>query len=417
MLNRNLLLLAIVAFLIAAFAVSCADDSENDSDPLSLQDWIDLGKRLLGEGDGEAAAEAFENALCIDKKSPDAGYGVVLSGPVSFANFMDQIIGTLASITFNPEDDPTRNEPQAFSIDQVENPIHEYLLTYNVPYVWRSEDLFAQLAENGDLAFDLEWLPITINHDELLAFSGRFDRTDLSMFGALNSLILGLYDFILAHDLAFDFTAFVFPEIEDGASTIETIDTIVALLEDLLYSKTHPTFLYLEPEYGAEFMGEAGIAFGRAFERCDEAFGLLARETSPQGADQFRYLDTDRDGDYDRFDDPVQFGESLTFDATTAWIVHGFCEDLGPIFLEGSAFDEDPYTISLLTPAAFNELLIALGVLPLDLGPFTIETLPDWGGINVGKFFHDPSIDGFRSILVALIDLWHWIAPLLENAE
>jgi hypothetical protein len=407
------MLTAVILTLLAAFGLACTgDESDDDEDSMSLNDWIERGKHFLMENEGEYAAAAFESALRIDADSKEAQYGLVLSGPLTFANFVDQIIGTLASITFNPEDDPTRDVGQAFSVDQVENSIHTYLLETIVDYITRSEDGYGTLTDDSIADFELERFPIKINNADLMLFGGTFDDTDLRFFGAVNGLVDALFDFILAHNLSFDFTVLAIPELED-ASTLETIDTVVQIIEDLLTSETHPNFLKLEPEYGPHFMSESGIAFGNAFTRCAETFDSLIAESGNQDDHQIRFMDYNFDGLYQRWDEPAVIGKSFTLQPTIAYTVHSLCAELGPIFYEGSEMDADPMTVSLFTPATLNELLIALSVLPIDIGPFTIETLPDWGGINIGKFFQEPASDGIQSILLVLVDLWNLIAPLL----
>jgi len=75
-------------------------------------------------------------------------------------------------------------------------------------------------------------------------------------------------------------------------------------------------------------------------------------------------------------------------------------------FYEGTPHDVNSQTIETLHLADLNGLLTALGLFPLELGPLTLNGLPDLGGLPVGPFFADPAPDAVRGALQFLVTLW-----------
>jgi hypothetical protein len=82
---------------------------------------------------------------------------------------------------------------------------------------------------------------------------------------------------------------------------------------------------------------------------------------------------------------------------------------LAVAFYEGSPADADPTRVNLLRLSDLNDLLAALGVLPLSLGSLEIDGLPSWIALNVGAFFSNPSPNELRQMLELLIKVWELI--------
>ena len=418
MLKPHCLLTAVSLCFLMLFLVGCETTQESESDPTSFQDYLSQGKKHLAKNNGKNAAQAFALALSLDETSAEAKFGHLLASTLLLPNLIDQVLDTISAITFEntPGEDTTKS---AFSTDLplgVGQPIHEYLWETTVNYVETSESFYADLTEASDLSFEQDRYVIELADIELLSFSGRFDSTDVRVIGAVHSLMRGLLNLILAHDLRFDYTAIVIPKSDPNATSADTLNMIIEILEGLLYSETHPTFFYLEPHYGVQYMQRAGIDLGNTFARLAQAFSLLVFENHNQKNDPFRFIDTDGDGRYNPTTEPVLVGDSLLLDPIWVEVVRVMSEDLAAIFYEGTDLDADPDHTDLLSLALLNELLQALEVLPFDLGPWTIEAFPGKAGINLGAFFGDPSPDGVRNLLIALTKLLNSLVESTTDA-
>jgi len=400
------LLIACLLFALILLTSCGDDDSTSENDPHNANDYVEIGKRLLKENEGFEAADAFIAALALQPDNQVAKYGMVLSGSMELFNFIDQVLGTFNSMTF--ESDPTQVDENFSSITEAadDQPIHEYLLE---KIVWRleaSDAAYRELAEYDDVQITLDSYVWSIDEAPLLTFGGEFDQADLHFFGAANALALALFDFLLAHDLRFDYTLLAFPETEDDVHILETINTIVQLIDNLFDSQNFPHFLYLQLEYGEDFMKAAGVDLGDVFARLDLAFAYMAEETDDQEDDQVAYIDSNGNGHFDVGVEEVFLGAELSLDAALAEAIANLCPEMADIFYEGSPLDYNPNEERLLSLADFNELLTALGVLPLDLGLITLPALPDWFGLDVGGFFSRPAPDGIREFIHVLVTLW-----------
>ena len=83
--------LVILVLLAALAAVLCAACEPAEEKEPSAEEWIDKGKKLLGEGDGTGAYVAFQNALDQDRGSLQARYGVVLADVLQFTATIDLV--------------------------------------------------------------------------------------------------------------------------------------------------------------------------------------------------------------------------------------------------------------------------------------------------------------------------------------
>jgi len=403
--QRVLIIISISCFLIALLSCNPVDKSGDNNAPTS-DELITLGKTSLSQNKGLEAAEAFEKALSLRPDSVDAKFGIILTGPVIFANFIDQILDTVNNLSFE------------YAIDDEaapDNPIHKYLLEKVAVHISKSEYIFFDLAIQDHPSFQTERFALEVAGNDLLAFEGEFGKADLFFFGALNSVLDGLLNFILALDLNFDYTVLKLPSMGTNADITETINAIIDLLDELLSSENFPAFLYLDND-GAEHMQKAGIDFGNAFARLSFAFETMASETSSQTHDQFGYYDLNHDSLYDPNSEPVFIGQTVLLAPELAVAIKSISDKMAPIFYEGSVLDSNTNEVDLLTLADFNELFVALGVFPISLGKITIDGFPGLLKFNVGKFFAEPKPDGFRNIILLITKIWEAINPGLNES-
>ena len=410
---RYLLIVIVTLCLLSITSCLTEDDCNKDKD---YDYYIALGKGFLTLGEGDNAREAFENALRFKENSTDARFGIVMAGAVNIFNFIDQIYGTIDALSFASAPDKKgevddSEGPVSFmeteDIPKFESPIHTYLYEYIGLQTQAAQKSYQDLLDEPDLTFELDFFPFYLGESELLSFSGPFDKTDLYFFGAMVSLIDGLYHFLMAHDLRFDFTAVILPDTGPDTSTFELIAGIVDLIENLLTSEQFPTFLYLEPENGVENMKDAGVDFGDAFFRLSESFSSLAAETTNQEGYGIRYFDTNHNGRFDLSADFVYAGQTIVLEPPMTRAIWDLSDSLSEAFYEGSPYDVNPYETEKLWLGDLTALLTGLGILPIELGPITIRTLPQNIGINIGGFFSDPEPDGLHSILMLVVNLFN----------
>jgi hypothetical protein len=279
----------------------------------------------------------------------------------------------------------------------------------------QADEYYLELAGMEGLRFQLDQYILEAADVQLIHFSGVFDNTDLNFIGAVNSLGLGVMHLLLGLDMRFDPTLLAIDVSDEEQSTVDSINMIVDLIDGLLTSETYPTFLALAPEYGEAYMNRAGIDFGNGFTRIPLTLDSLAAETEDPLGGPIRFFDIDKNGRYNEAKDPLILGESFHLEPRLVTAIRATAENLAPVFYEGSELDEYPWDVQYLSPATFNELLIYLGVLPIELGPIKIDQLPEMPKLNVGGFFSDPQPEGIRNILFLFVELWNWNSDFLPD--
>lgn len=412
-------MLIVPVALCVFFLVSC--DAENDCEKeKGYDDYIAIGKAQLRQGEGDKAREAFEKALRFRPNSNDGRYGIVMAGAVNFINFIDSVYGLVDALSFasTPDkktttDDSSGTSPFGVADEppKFESPIHAYLYEFIGIQTMAAQKSYLELINEPDLNFELASFPFYLGENELLSFSGPFDKTDLHFFGAMVSLIDAVYHLLMAHDLRFDFTVIILPDTGPDASTIEVIAGIVDLIENLLTSEQFPHFLYLESETGVEVMKTTGVDFGNTFARLSTCLASLAAETKTQDGGAIRYFDTEHNNRFDPGTDTLFLGQTIVLEPPLAGTIWDLSDALAEAFYEGTPYDVNPYETQKLWLGDLTAILNILGVLPLELGPITIRTLPQNVGIDVGTFFSDPEPDGLHSLLMLVVNIFN----LLES--
>jgi len=211
-------------------------------------------------------------------------------------------------------------------------------------------------------------------------------------------LLTAVADLAQGLNLDLNLNAVYIPENLDLANDPEGfLNWLLGLLDDLLSDDAFDRFLALDGEEGVAFMQRAGVNLGNAFARLAAAFEQLAQETDAQDDDQLAYRDANGNGKYDALVDPVQLG-ALTIEPAIAAALPELCRNLSRAFWEGSAADPNPLLPDKIYLSMLDDLLIALGLIDDDL-PL------GWLGLNVGRFFAEPSPDGLRGLLLMLLDV------------
>lgn len=411
-------LISLIVVYCFLFCVSCADDNDDNNDENGFDDYVHLGKTALADNDATTAANAFHQALAINPDSTEAKFGLVLSHVILFPNIIDDVLETISGLNFVEEGvDPEKNTASFYPKPEGEhtNQIHGFFQDQVAGQTAEAEALYEELAAGPDFDFELAQYNYRIGESDLFVFGGSFDQTDLHFFGALNALVNGICNFVFAHNLYFDFTVLILPETDDDMNILIIIDAAIDMIDSLLSSTFYPDFLYLMEDGGVEHMQALGIDLGNVFARFYYALDNLQYESGDQTDDQIGYIDSDNNGAYDPDLDSVFIGQTITIEPELAIAITNLADKLAQAFYEGSSMDVDPYVEQLLSLADFSELLIALGILPIELGPIVIDELPEYIAFNLGTVFADPSPDGLRSLLEALVALWKNPEELLDD--
>ena len=401
MIKRRILFFVII--IGALIFAGCQTDDEDDGDTAGVDDYIGQGKKHLEQNESLEAQKDFEKALSIKADSHEGRFGLFLARIIRLPNLIDQIIGTISSISFENQanDRMTKSAPAAPVFD---NTIHEYLYENVGGRLADNEDTYELLAAGSDFDFELDYYTIAIDESALMTFSGHYDQCDLYFMGALDAVMNGLMNFLLALNLDFDPTLLILPDTETITESDELILAYLNLVESLLVSEVEPNFLYYR-EDGMEYLSQAGIDLGNAFARLNRAFDCMASAPLNRMAFQFHYFDRNADDVYTPFKDPVYIGDELVLSPDTAGSLEYLAEILPEAFYEGSEVDADPHTVTTITPAHFDELLYSLDLLPLKVGPVSIDGLPEYPAINLGAVFNDPEPDALRNMLLLVVDI------------
>jgi len=406
--KRYLSILTICIVLSVFLALSCGQKFDEDEDP-SLMEIVKIGKKYLMKNQGAQAAEAFKVARDKCRACTDANFGLILAHQTQLINLVDEIINLASTLFYTAAPDPVSGNQEAVVRAQgslIGDYIQEYLNDTVAKDFAENEMLYYEMEEELDeFLFEIAFYRIILDGDSLVSFEGEFDKTDLYFFGSISSLLNAVIEILLAHDLNFDFDAVVLPETTD---TTEMILEIIDLLEGLLTDPEYPDFLKVKDTQGFQRMEKAGLLLGHTFERLAMMFDQLETERDYQFNDQIRYYDIDKDSIFDPETDPVQIVNLLTLDNGLAPILQELCVELSYAFWEGSDIDPHPYTLDTLNLGMFNDLLVNLGV-------FDFPILPEWLGVDVGSFFSNPSDDGLRTLLLALIDLVNFVIGLIPQ--
>ncbi len=398
---RNALLIPI--FIFCAILIGCAADDDNDEDEYTAQDYVNLGKHYLTENESLEAEKAFEAALDIKHDSEDAQFGLFLARLIRLPNLIDQIIGTISSISFEDQ----ANDQAAKSLQtqpEFSSSIHEYLYENVGGRLFENEELYETLATASNFEFDIERYAIMIDESALMEFSGRFDQCDVAFLGGLDAVLNALMNFLLSVDLSFDPTLLILPDTEEVTESNELVLAYLELIENLLTSEAEPSFLRYR-EDGSPYLQQTAIDLGNAFARIADTYDCMTNAALDRSIYQVRYFDRNADGVYTPYKDPVDIGDDLELNPDLAAALQYLADLLPPAFYEGTEADSDPSDTATITPADFNELLYGLDLLPIELGPIVIDALPDYPEINISEIFVDPDPNALRDTLLTIIDI------------
>jgi len=401
-------LLVALFLLFSILVFSCEEDNSDDAGELDYHQLMSLGKFYLEHGDGYTAADYFEMALVKEPESIEAKYAVVVSGPMIFMNFFDRIMGTIDALSFAGVG--VEGKSMLFEYEKPKsdgNQIHLYLHDKIIKEMVSVENAYLDIENEDVIRLSLDGYVLILLEDELLRLGGEFDNTDFYLFGAANSLVNGAIKLLLAHNLYFDYTMLVLPEIPTDGDVIETIDPIIELLDNLLHSVDFPDFLKLVKGTGARNMQLAAIDLGLAFVRFRQTIESLGHEAGGQNGHQITYVDVNENGRYNVSVDSLKIGPELVLEADIVAALMKLSGKLAPGFFEGSDMDRTPDVVDFITPADFTDILTALEIMPFIFGSVTIENLPEYPRINVGDFFANPTKDGLRNFLLSVISIWN----------
>ncbi|MDP8221993.1 MAG: hypothetical protein P9L99_01420 [Candidatus Lernaella stagnicola] len=440
---RRYLIIVFILVGLACGLPGCGEDFDTKEDP-TLDEIMDIGKGYLREGNGGSAAEAFSAALRIAPDYSEAKFGIIIARNQQFIALLDALISFATSMETVPPD----NGLDALVLAETE-PIGDYIqdfLEQSADRWYKQVDaIYDELMLVEDPYFEIDYFSMEVQGVLRFDLGGRLDRTDLHLFGVLNSLVRAIADIALAYDINYDFFSIQLPELaldfsnlslddpEAIAALIESLDPIFQLLEDLLTYEDNPDFLTFKDEESAQRIKNAGVELGSLFWRLHLMIESAYAETGAQDLATVRYIDSNRDN----LGDPQS--ESLYIPAIGV-LDPGLTQGLDELaVLTASAFwDQTDYDTAPNIPNPFyiayaNGLLEGLDILPFvinkefleSLGidiPFlgddfriVIDEIPYILPIDVGPWFADPSPTGLKDLLWNIVQLWDVVAALLPE--
>jgi hypothetical protein len=409
-LSKRRLLWCLAPILAALVAWGCMQKFDEREDP-SIAEIMRIGMEFLQDNQGGQAAEAFRAALKVEPDNVDAKYALHIARIMQFLNLIDQLVGILQTVQLDVTPTDAGGAVPTVRGSETQNhipPIGDYLHDFfydNVDGAFlHNEELYWSLANHPDFSIFVPSYVLQIQGSELLSLSGEFDKTDLHFFGALSSLVYGVDQILLAHNINFDFKNMSLDFSGDG---LEVIDGVIDFLNTLLTDPAFPDFLTLLPDdQGVQRMQAAGVQLGMVFYRIDMMFEQLAKETDPQAMDQITYLDMNNNGRYDIETDPLLLANLGQIDPQLAVAIKLLCSQLAIAFFDNTVFDIHPTQPDPLPLSALNGVLVAMGVLDEPV-------LPDWISISIGPWFAAPTEDGLKTLLFDLIDIYGVVTGFL----
>jgi hypothetical protein len=423
----------VVALILVAGLAGCGYFRFSEDEDPTLNQVLRIGKDYLRAGDGGNASDAFNAAIHISPTCAEAKYGLLIARNMQFIALINSLLGFLggstssssaaeASPTPTPEgDDDTASGPSSVNIGDY---IQQFLSESADQWYDTCEGLYDELIHDPDPHFDLDRFQMSIKGLVTFNFGGRLDRGDLQFFGVLNSLVRGVVDIALAHNINADFFDLKIPPLsldtslltdltpENIGKLIAEIKPIVDLLESLLTNDSNPDFLTLLNPGGAARMQSAGIELGNLFERVHLMIDDTYADPYPKGANSVHFLDAAATGRGDRLIDPLYIPG---IGSLTAPIVNGLdtlAADAAPTFWSTSPDDVNPGHPSPFYIAFANQLLTALNALPIVIDGLVISEIPYVLPIYDGPFFADPSPTGIRDLLWDVINLFNELAVI-----
>lgn len=402
------LLWLMFALCLGLFLVGCDDEDEKEP---TVQEIIDIGKDYLITGDGPAASDAFHAALVRDPQNTDAQFGVILSNLMQFTSLLSELINMVTSMLDVqdpvPVDEVDGLSPQgALAIGDL---IQEFVGNILLPKFIENETLYTQLSANGSFKFELAGAyELDFIDTQLVSFAGEFDQGELQFFGAVNPLLLAVFQIVMAHDINFDFENLNL-DLGGGAEgeepdIMDTIAGILALIEGLISDPNYPNFLYLDDD-GQQMMQAAGLNLGFTFFRVSRMLDAVREETDDQDDDPIYYEDLNENGEYDA-DEPINLGDLTAIDPALVPVIWELGGDLAVAMFDTTNFDLEPMMPNPLYLESFNGLLMYLELID---APFLGHRI----GIPIGPFFASPAPDGLRSILLFVINIWDLVSGFI----
>ena len=410
---KKKILCGLVCLVFCLLLPLAACDDPEEEEP-TLEEVLAIGKGYLAAGDAVGASDAFHAALVMAPQNTDAKFGALLANTLQFTTLLSELLnlvedmldaGDSVPVDVPDELDPLGRYDALGSGPPIGDLIQDFVTNVALPKFLENDVFYYELTLVDGFSFHLDGTyDVEITGTQLISFGGEFDYGELHFFGAVNSLLLAVFEIVLAHDINFDFDNLNLDFGED-ADTLETIGAILDLIEGLLNDPNYPNFLFLDDD-GVQQMQMAGVNLGLAFLRINAMLDAVRAETDDQSDDPIRYDDANGNGVYD-LDEAVEIPGLLVMEPDLIEVVHNLAGDLAVAFFDTTALDVDPINPNPLYLSSLNGILIYLGILP---EPLFGERI----GIPIGPFFAQPSPNGLRNILIFVVNVWDLVEGLLD---
>lgn len=379
------------------------DDDDDDSSPWPTNELIDEGKRWLALGDGDRANLYFRQALEQVPDHPEANYGLVIGHSLHMMDIISILWDYVESLL--NYGGPVKAEDNI--LDNFLDEVMDGLLFANAVEQFEYVDI---CRANGYTFQQDDPIPIILHFEHLDDVSGRFEDAALDFSIIISKLLWGLIGQLSAVSLDFDIT-YALPIMDlDWNDLLPALKTTVDILQALLNDPMYPDFLTLPPENLADFQ-EAGLQLAGGFDAYVSMLADIETDANGRPEDVVGYVDWNGNGQWNSHE-PYRipgFGELDEEEMVLFEALRFAAEKLRNSLWDYTEYDVDPENLNPFHLAYLNPLLDALGWPPL---------IPDWGlfELDLGAVFEDPGEDGFKNLLIIIVNLADIILDMIGEA-
>jgi len=383
--------------------VTPGDDDDDDASPWPENEWINEGKWWLALGDGDRANVYFRLALEEVPAHPEANYGLVIGNTLHMTEIISILWDYIDSLSYGGPVKADEDNILDTFLDEVMNGLLFANALEQFEYV--------EICREHHYTFrQSDPIPIIIHFEHFDDISGRFEDAALDFSLILPKLLWGLVGQLTALSLDFDIT-YALPIMDlDWDDWLPALQTTVDILQALLNDPMFPDFLTLPPENLADFQ-EAGLQLAGGFDAYLSMLDNIETDTHGRPEDVVGFVDLNGNGVWN-YHEPYRipgFGELDEEEMVLFEALRFAAEKLRNSLWDYTEYDVDPENLNPFHMAYLNPLLDALGLPPL---------IPDWGlfELDLGAVFADPGEDGFKDLLIIIVNLADLILDMIGEA-